>query len=149
MIKLVIRSEIWANQRSATECMISTRCRISNTVLILLTCITDIFPLHVILHALFKLLFLTFLTLLSTIISLFLPLFFFSSFSPPLSTQILSPLLQKLWRNPFQTQTLSSHYLLSMLSTCPQRPRTLTACPLGHLSMKCLVGLFCCIFSFL
>lgn len=69
---------------------------------------------------------------------------------PPLCpTQTLSLLLQRPRRNPFQTQTLSSHFLLSMLlPTRPQRPRTLAACPLAHLGMTCLVGSFCRIFCF-
>lgn len=35
-----------------------------------------------------------------------------------------------------------------LLSTRPQRPQTLAACPLAHLGMTCLVGLFCRIFCF-
>lgn len=88
---------------------------------------------------------LTSLMLLSIVISLFL-LFFLPR--PPLlpvllPTQIPSPMLQKLWKNPHQTQTLSSHHLLSMLSSRPRCPRTLAGCPVGHLAMKCSVGLFC------
>lgn len=68
--------------------------------------------------------------------------FFLLIFSP---THVPSPLLQKLWRKPFQTQTLSSHYLF-MLSTLPPRRQTLAVCPQGHLAMKFWVGEFCCIF---
>lgn len=52
--------------------------------------------------------------------------------------QILSILLQKLRRNPFQI--LSSLSLLLILSTQLLFPWTLAACPLGHLIMKCWVG---------